>query len=62
MLIADRNNDRILLVSPSQRIVWRFPRPGDVRPGQSFNDPDDAFFTPGYRLISTNEEYNQTMA
>ena len=61
MLIADRNNDRILLVSPSHRVVWRFPRPGDVRPGQSFHDPDDAFFTPGYRLISTNEEYNQTM-
>ena len=61
VLIADRNNDRILLVSPSHRVVWRFPRRGDVRPGQSFHDPDDAFFAPGYRLISTNEEYNQTM-
>jgi hypothetical protein len=60
VLIADRNNDRLLLVSPSGRIVWRFPRPGDIRPGQSFHDPDDAFFTPGYRAISINEEFNES--
>jgi hypothetical protein len=60
VLIADRNNDRLLMVSPAGRIVWRFPRPGDVRPGQSFHDPDDAFFTPGYRAISINEEFNET--
>ena len=60
LMIADRNNDRIIIVSPATRkIVWQFPRPGDVRPGQSFHDPDDAFFTPGYKAISTNEEYNQ---
>jgi hypothetical protein len=62
VLIADRNNDRILLVSPAKKIVWRFPRSGDVRPGQSFHDPDDAFFTPGYRSVSTNEEFNQQIA
>jgi hypothetical protein len=62
VLIADRNNNRLLLVSPAKRIVWRFPRPGDVRPGQSFRDPDDAFFTPGYKRISTNEEFNQQIA
>lgn len=62
LLIADRNNGRILIVSPDKRIVWRFPRPGDLRAGQSFRDPDDAFFTPGYRGISTNEEFNQQIA
>jgi hypothetical protein len=62
VLIADRNNGRLLIVSPSKKIVWRFPRPGDVRPGQSFHDPDDAFFTPGYRAISTNEEFNDQIA
>jgi hypothetical protein len=62
LLIADRNNDRLLIVSPSKRIVWRFPQPGDLRRGQSFHDPDDAFFTPGYRGISTNEEFNQQIA
>ncbi len=62
LLIADRNNGRLLIVSPSKRIVWRFPRPGDLRRGQSFHDPDDAFFTPDYRGISTNEEFNQQIA
>jgi hypothetical protein len=62
VLIADRNNDRLLLVSPDKRVVWHFPRRGDIRPGQSFHDPDDAFFTPGYREISTNEEFNQQIA
>ena len=49
VLIADRNANKLLIVSPSKRIVWQFPRPGDLRRGQSFYDPDDAFFTPGYR-------------
>ena len=62
VLIADRNNNRILLVSPAKRVVWEFPRPGDIRPGQSFHDPDDAFFTPGYTGISINEEFNQTIS
>ncbi len=62
VLVADRNNDRLLILSPDKKIVWRFPRPGDVRSGQSFHDPDDAFFTPGYRGISTNEEFNDQMA
>jgi hypothetical protein len=60
VMIADRNNNRIIIVDPrTNTVVWQFPRPGDVRPGQSFHDPDDAFFTPGYESISTNEEYNQ---
>src|ERR1043166_4281493 len=25
LLIADRGNDRILLVSPAHRVLWRFP-------------------------------------
>jgi DNA-binding beta-propeller fold protein YncE len=63
LMIADRDNNRILIVDPAtKRIVWRFPRPGDVRPGQSFHDPDDAFFAPGYRDLSTNEEFNQSIA
>lgn len=62
VMIADRDNNRIIIVSPSKRIVWSFPHAGDVRPGQSFRDPDDAFFTPGYRAIATNEEFNQEIA
>jgi hypothetical protein len=53
VMIADRNNNRIILVSPSKKVVWKI---------DGLHDPDDAFFSPGYRSISTNEEYNQTMA
>ncbi len=62
ILIADRNNNRLLIVSPTGRIVWRFPHPGDVRAGQSFHDPDDAFFTPDWHRLITNEEFNDSLA
>jgi hypothetical protein len=63
LMVADRNNNRIVILNPeTKRIVWQFPRPGDIRPGQSFHDPDDAFFSPDYRSISINEEFNQTMS
>ena len=52
VLIADRNNDRVLLVSPSKRIVWQ---------ATGLLGPDDAFFTPGYRSIITNEEFDDTL-
>ncbi len=53
VMIADRNNNRIIIVSPAKKIVWE---------KDGLHDPDDAFFAPGYKSISTNEEYNQTMA
>jgi hypothetical protein len=57
VLIADRSNDRLLVVDPYGRIVWQFPRPGDLRPGQSFPVPDDAFFTPdGKQIVATEED------
>ena len=52
LMIADRNNNRVLIVSPTKRIVWR---DGALR------GPDDAFFTPGYQSIITNEEFNDTL-
>jgi hypothetical protein len=52
VLIADRNNNRALLVSPSKQVVWQ---------KNGLRGPDDAFFTPGYRSIITNEEFNDTL-
>jgi len=52
VLIADRSNNRLLVVDPRGRIVWRFPRPG----GQSLPLPDDAFFSPDGRQIVVTEE------
>ena len=52
LLIADRNNDRAIIVSPAKKIVWE-------RDG--LRGPDDTFFTPGYRGVITNEEFNDTL-
>jgi hypothetical protein len=62
VLIADRNANKLLIVSPAKRIVWQFPRARDLNKGQSFRDPDDAFFAPGYHRIVTNEEFNDMVA
>lgn len=57
VLIADEDNDRLLEVSPTGQVLWEFPRPGDLAPGQTFLKPDDAFFTPdGTQIIATQEE------
>ena len=56
VLIADRNNSRLLLVDPKGRILWQFPSAGDLAPGQTFLSPDDAFFTPrGNHIVITQE-------
>ena len=52
VLIADRSNNRLLVVDPHGRIVWRFPRPGS----RSLLLPDDAFFSPDGRHIVVTEE------
>lgn len=52
VLIADRSNNRLLVVDPEGRIVWRFPRPG----GGGLPLPDDAFFSPDGRQIVATEE------
>ena len=56
VLIADRDNNRLLEVSPQGRVLWRFPQRGDLAPGQTFLLPDDAFFSPGGRHIVVTQE------
>jgi outer membrane protein assembly factor BamB len=53
LLIADRNNNRTLIVSPVGKIVWSY---------DNLRGPDDAFFTPGWHSIITNEEFNDTLS
>jgi DNA-binding beta-propeller fold protein YncE len=62
LMIADRDNNRVIVVSPRHRIVWRFPRRGQLAPRQHFAGPDDAFLTPSGRRIITNEEFSDTLA
>src|SRR6266516_6266584 len=57
VLIGDRDNNRLVEVSPDGRVLWRFPAPGDLAPGQTFLLPDDAFFSPdGRQVIVTQED------
>ena len=57
ILIADDWNNRLLIVDPQGRVRWQFPRPGDLRRGQTFPLPDDAFFSAnGKDIVATEEE------
>jgi DNA-binding beta-propeller fold protein YncE len=57
VLIADKRNNRLVVVDPQGRVRWQFPRHGDLSPGQTFKIPDDAFFSPdGKEIIATQED------
>jgi hypothetical protein len=62
VLIADHLNNRLLIVDPQGRIRWEFPRPGDLAPGQTFLQPDDAFFSPDGRYIIATQEDDQVIS
>jgi hypothetical protein len=56
IIIADRNNSRILMISPKGQILWQFPDSASQAAGQVFKEPDDAFFGPhGTHIIATQE-------
>ena len=57
VLIADKKNNRLIEVTPEGKVVWMFPRPGELAHGQTFKIPDDAFFTPGgHQIVATEED------
>ncbi len=59
LLIADRGNNRLLVVNANKRILWRYPGAGHKAPKGGFYFPDDAFFTDNGRGIISNEEQNE---
>lgn len=61
VLIADRDNNRLLLVDPKGQILWQFPTPGHPIPGP-FRMPDDAFFSPHGRHILATQESQATIS
>lgn len=60
LLIADRGNGRLLVVTDSGRIAWSFPSPGSLPRGQRFS-ADDAFIAPDGRTIVANDEDHQVI-
>lgn len=60
LLIADRGNSRLLIVTPQKKIIWSMNIPGSQGPsGANSLGADDAFFTPDGKHIIVNEEDNQ---
>ena len=60
LLIADRGNNRMLLVDNAKRILWRYPASGRKASYPFFFD-DDAFFGPDLRAIISNQEDQHTI-
>ncbi len=58
LLIADRGNNRILVVNPQHRIVYEYPSAADRRAGRHLYYNDDTFVEPGGRALIANEEDN----
>lgn len=62
LLIADRGNDRLLVVNAKGHVIWRYPAPSLPAPTVPFYFPDDAFWVHGGRAILVNEEENDVLA
>lgn len=58
LLIADRGNDRMLLVDPRKHTLWYFPTAADRARGTRLYFDDDTFVEPGGKAIVSNEEEN----
>ena len=61
LLIADRGNNRLLLVDAGGVIRWEFPNAAAPPPPSGFYFPDDAFFTSHGTAILSNQEGNNTL-
>jgi hypothetical protein len=60
LLIADRGNNRVLLVDSRKRILWRYPG-AHSRPAMPFRFDDDTFFGPRVDRIISNQEDQDTL-
>lgn len=60
LLIADRGNNRVLLVDSAKHILWRYPSPG-AGLAMPFRFDDDTFFTPSVDAIISNQEEQHTI-
>jgi hypothetical protein len=61
LLVADRANNRLLLLDPAMQIRWRFPSPSHPPDRHGFYFPDDAFFIHHGTAIISNQEENETV-
>ena len=60
LMIADRQNGRILMVDTAGTIHWQFPAAHGLPAGQGFS-ADDAFLSPDGKTITANEEGHEVI-
>jgi hypothetical protein len=61
LLVADRGNNRLLLLDDTNHIVWTYPSATEPAPPGGFYFPDDAFFVRHGTAIISNQEQNETI-
>lgn len=61
LLIADRGNNRLLLLNDADQVIWTYPSKGKPAPPGGFYFPDDAFFIRHGTAIISNQEGNETL-
>ncbi|HLM95446.1 MAG TPA: PQQ-binding-like beta-propeller repeat protein [Acidimicrobiales bacterium] len=61
LLIADRGNNRFLLLNPAMDITWTYPSATSPPDPYGFVFPDDAFFIDKGHAIISNQEQNETI-
>ena len=64
LLIADRGNNRLLVLDDTGAVVWTYPNPPSMPPPPGpggFYFPDDAFFVDHGTAILSNQEENETI-
>jgi hypothetical protein len=61
LLIADRGNNRLLVLDAAMRVTWMYPSAAVPRDPPRFYFPDDAFFTNHGTEIIVNQEENETI-
>jgi hypothetical protein len=61
LLIADRGNNRVLVVDPQKRTVFTYPTAADLAAGRKLFFNDDTFVEPGGAALIANEEENHAI-
>ncbi len=61
LLVADRGNDRLLLLDDTGKTIWTYPSKNAPPPPGGFYFPDDAFFIRHGTAILSNQEENDTL-
>jgi PQQ-like domain len=61
LLIADRGNNRLLVIDNNNQILWNYPSIYAPAPPGGFYFPDDAFFAKQGTEIISNQEQNETI-